>query len=165
MAGEWQVTSQKIIAPEGEDEKKPEAIGFGVRKRVVEDKDEETVQTKKGKWGSAYRKHQEVGEENDDLDALLSKVTAPKVAPGALETKKEPTDVKEEIPKVESVDSSLVKPNPDETPSIKTEPSFDEPPLFAENVAVSSADIKQEEGEAVGGVVFKKRKAKNIRQK
>lgn len=165
MPGEWQVTAQRIVAPEGEGEKKPEAIGFGVRKRAAEDEDEETVQAKKSKWGSAYRKHPGADTENDDLDELLSRVTAPKVDPGALETKQEPISDTAETTKVEAADSSVVKAEPDETPGIKTEPSLDEVPLAGESAAATSVDVKQEEGEAVGGVVFKKRKAKPMRNK
>lgn len=165
MPGEWQVTSQRLVAPEGEGEKKPEAIGFGVRKRVAEDEDEETVQAKKSKWGSAYRKHPGADAENDDLDELLSRVTAPKVDPGALETKQESPSDTAAIPKVEAVDSSPVKAESDETPGIKAEPPSDEPSLLAEGAAIASADVKQEEGEPVGGVVFKKRKAKPMRNK
>lgn len=165
MPGEWQVTSQRLVAPEGEGEKKPEAIGFGVRKRVAEDEDEETVQAKKSKWGSAYRKHPEADTENDDLDLLLSRVTAPKAEPGALETKREPDGDTAASPKLEVVDSSLVKVEPDETPGIKAKPQSDGPSLPADSATVASADVKQEEGEAVGGVVFKKRKPKPMRNK
>ncbi|OBT88236.1 hypothetical protein VE02_02796 [Pseudogymnoascus sp. 03VT05] len=165
LPGEWQVTSQRLIAPEGEGEKKPEAIGFGVRKRVAEDEDEETVQAKKSKWGSAYRKHPGTDTDNDDLDELLSRVTAPKVDPGALETKQEPPNDTAAAPKVEAVDSSLVKDEPDETPGIKAGLPSDEPSSLAESAAVTGADVKQEEGEAVGGVVFKKRKPKAMRNK
>ncbi|KFZ05666.1 hypothetical protein V501_08141 [Pseudogymnoascus sp. VKM F-4519 (FW-2642)] len=165
MPGEWQVTSQRLIAPEGDGEKKPEAIGFGVRKRVAEDEDEETVQAKKSKWGSAYRKHPGADAENDDLDELLSRVTAPKVEPGALETKREPPSDTAATPKVEAVDSSVVKSEPDETTGIKAEPPSDEPTSLAETAAATGADVKQEEGEAVGGVVFKKRKPKPMRNK
>ncbi|KFY00378.1 hypothetical protein V490_01381 [Pseudogymnoascus sp. VKM F-3557] len=165
MPGEWQVTAQRLVAPEGEGEKKPEAIGFGVRKRAAEDEDEETVQAKKSKWGSAYRKHPGADTENDDLDELLSRVTAPKVDPGALETKQEPISDTAETTKVEAADGSVVKAEPDETPGIKTKPSLDEAPLPAESAAATGVDVKQEEGEAVGGVVFKKRKAKPMRNK
>lgn len=166
MPGEWQVTSQRLVAPEGEGEKKPEAIGFGVRKRVAEDEDEETVQAKKSKWGSAYRNHPGADTEKDDLDELLSRVTAPKVDPGPLETKQEPPSEAAETPKVEAVDGSLVKAEPDETPGIKPELSLDEPSVSSESAAAASGvDVKQEEGDAVGGVVFKKRKAKPMRNK
>lgn len=165
MPGEWQVTSQRLIAPEGDGEKKPEAIGFGVRKRVAEEEDEETVQAKKTKWGSAYRRHPGADTKNDDLDELLSRVTAPKVDPGALETKQEPPSDTAAIPKAEAVDNSQVKAEPDEAPGIKAEPPSDEPSLQTESAAVAGADVKQEVGEAVGGVVFKKRKAKPMRHK
>lgn len=165
MPGEWQITSQRLVAPEGDGEKKPEAIGFGVRKRVAEEEDEETVQAKKTKWGSAYRRHPGADTENDDLDELLSRVTAPKVDPGALETKQEPPSDTAAIPKADAADNSLVKAEQDETPGIKAEPPSDEPSLQTESAAFAGADVKQEVGEAVGGVVFKKRKAKPMRHK
>lgn len=166
MAGEWQVTSQRIIAPEGEDGKNPEAIGFGVRKRAVEEEDEETVQAKKSKWGSSYRKHPRIEEGDDDLDALLSKVTVPKPMVGLPDARHEESpSVKIEMPKVEAADGVLAKPDPDQIPSIKTEPSLDDSQLLDDTAAAPGTDIKQEEGQALGGVVFKKRKSKNIRQK
>lgn len=168
MAGEWQITSQRIIAPEGEDEKKPEAIGFGVRKRAVEEDDEEVVLAKKSKWGSAYRQHPEVDREDDGLDALLSKVSAPRLTAGVSDIKREEfPSVKEDISKAETLDDVQVKPDLDQIPSIKMEPSLDEPPFVRGVAAVSDTDtdIKQEEGQAFGGVIFKKRKAKHIRQK
>jgi len=166
MAGEWQVTSQRILEPQAEGEKKPEAIGFGVRKRAVEEEDEEVVQAKKSKWGSAYRKHPEVNTEDDDLDALLSQATAPKSTGGVLEVKQEGSSlVKEEVVKVETVDRVQIKPDPDQIASIKQEPSLDELPLPSKITAAPDVDIKNEEGQPAGGVFFKKRKAKNIRQK
>jgi hypothetical protein len=165
MAGEWQVTSQRILEPQAEGETKPEAIGFGVRKRAVEEEDEEVVQAKRSKWGSAYRKHPEVNTEDDDLDALLSQATAPKPTGAVPEVKEEAPSVKEEIVKVENVDGVQIKPDPDQIASIKQEPSLDELPLPSTITAAPDVNIKHEEGQPAVGVFFKKRKAKNIRQK
>jgi hypothetical protein len=52
MAGEWQVTAERIIEPDGE--KKTDALALGVRKRVVEE-DEGEVEVKKRRWGSTYK--------------------------------------------------------------------------------------------------------------
>jgi hypothetical protein len=155
LPGGWQVTSQHIINPEN-DEKKPEAIGIGIRKRdpdEVEDEDEKQI--KKGKWGSAYKKAQPT-EDDDDLDALLSKVTAPKGAP--ITTDDDTTKKEAELEK--TFDGVPIK----HEPSVAEEGGLLEP-ISAVTTETDKVDVKREDGEAAGGIVFKKRKAKNIRQK
>lgn len=158
MAGEWQVTAERVI--DSNAEKKPEALALGVRKReAVDDEDEEL--SRKRKWGSRYKSHPAVQEEDLDLDALLNTVTRkPKVEVQEeikrevkQEVKDEPTD---EV-KLEPVEASVAE---DDKSAVKIE--------APEGGDAISADIPQSEATSTGaatGVVFKKRKAKNIRQK
>lgn len=153
MAGEWQVTAQRIVEQDGE--KKPDAIALGVRKRTVED-EEDAVEAKKLRWGSKFRTHP-TEEDNGDLDDLLANATRKDPIPAVkIELKQE---VKEEV-KEERNDAS--------PEGIKREPSDGETKL-SEVIPPSNAvdaTIKPEGEEQTGpGVVFKKRKAKNIRQK
>jgi hypothetical protein len=166
MAGEWQVTSERIVEPD-DGEKKPEALALGVRKRAAEE-DEEEAEAKKMRWGSRYKTHPA---DDGDLDALLSNVSSkgkgPAVKPEVEEEVKE--ELKDEIKREESpvdVPGVLAQANESSEPAgIKREPSDGESGLPATTPPIDG-DIKQQGEEAsVPGVVFKKRKAKNIRQK
>jgi hypothetical protein len=151
MAGEWQVTSERVVEENGE--KKPDAVALGVRKRAVEDEEEE-AEAKKLTWGSRYKTHP-VEEDNADLDALLSNVTRKEEAPAV---KSEAEIVKQEVK--EEVKEEVPQPK-----GVKTEPSEEEGKI-SEVVPPSDIAVKAEgEVQAAPGVVFKKRKAKNIRQK
>lgn len=161
MVGDWQVTSERVIKSEGEDEK-PDGIGFGVRKRAAEDDEEqEAVEVKKAKWGSAYRTHP-VGDNDVDLDALLNNATRKGKEPAVKAdiealVKAEDCDGKEAIKtenEVKRLSDIPVAGSTNET--VKSEPP--EEVAFA---GLAASDAKQ----GVGEVVFKKRKAKNIRQK
>lgn len=163
MPGEWQVTAERIIEPDAE--KKPEALALGVRKRVVEDEEGE-AEVKKRRWGSTYKTHPET--DDTDLDALLKNVTR-KDMPSAIRTNEEetkPHGIKEE-PGASGVlgDTSGDGLATEEKIGIKMEPSEGEIQLPAA-IPPSDASVKQEEEDQnAHGVVFKKRKAKNIRQK
>ncbi|KAA8576849.1 hypothetical protein EYC84_006895 [Monilinia fructicola] len=67
MAGEWQVTSERII-DDGSGEKKPDALALGVRKREVEDEDEEAKEAKKEKMGTTKGKGP--GLKSETVDAV-----------------------------------------------------------------------------------------------
>jgi hypothetical protein len=163
MAGEWEVTEEHILEI-GTGEKKADALAMGIkesRKRDLEDadEDEEALEAKKMRWGSTYRK-QPTEEDDADLDALLGNVTWKGKGPA---TKNEAKDeVKVETKKEQALnieDSAELS----KVPEIKRELS-DEQPIEA---AVPPIDtiLKEEEVQGLPGVVFKKRKAKNIRQK
>jgi hypothetical protein len=164
MAGEWQVTSERIV--DDENDKKPDALALGIRKREPEDEDEEAIEAKKRRWGTAIRTYP-TEKEDIDLDALLNNTTRKGKGPAVkLEAEAE---VKPEI-KVESEvalnDSGQIEDSKDavQVPVIKKEPSLDEAPKLPNDIP--AADVKQEADEPTStGVVFKKRKAKNIRQK
>lgn len=163
MAGEWQVTSERIIDPENEGEKKPEALVFGVRKRTNrgDEEDEEPHEPKKRKWGSSYRTYPGHGEDEDDLDALLSN-SAVKGKLVESEVKQEPADSANGIVKKEKEDSIAAV---SEVPAVKKEPS-DEAAMISDQTTSTQQPMEELNGEpSTAGVVFKKRKAKNIRQK
>ncbi|KAG4441680.1 hypothetical protein IFR05_002814 [Cadophora sp. M221] len=169
MPGEWQVTAERVIDPEGT-EKKPEAMALGVRKREVDDEEAELNEAKKRRWGSTYRTHP-TEEGDDDLDALLSNATRKGKDPATKveakeEVKKEPMEETNE-PKIEEPSS-----NPTEVPqSVNSTPAgFKRELSDGETKGLESLPpiegVEQEPEEQSGpGVVFKKRKAKNIRQK
>jgi hypothetical protein len=161
MAGEWQVTSERIIEAE-DGEKKPDALALGVRKRVLDEDELEAAEAKKRRWGSTYKSHP-TEEGNGDLDALLGNVTRK----GKEEAMKMGVarEVKEEIKGEPEVDNQLAVPQgfqEQNAAGIKREPSDGEIPP---PIPLLDSDLKQGEEAATQGVVFKKRKAKNIRQK
>lgn len=181
MVGEWQVTSEHVI--ETDEEKRTEAIALGVRKREVEDAEETTQLTKK-RWGPAYR-NDPFDEDNGDLDVLLSNATSKgKEASRGSAVKEE---VKVEFNVSGTVNSGQAVPTQAAgTTGYVTIKHADRamPPQAAGTVEFAA--IKQESHEehdmprdippieAIGkqegdlgstGIVFKKRKAKNIRQK
>lgn len=165
MAGEWQITSERIIDPTEGKEKKPEAIGFGVRKRTVPDDEEEAeaIETKKRRWGSTYRTHPG-GDDDADLDALLNKSTVKgKQASADSDVKQEPLEgTGDEAKPLLKVDPEFSE---DQILSIKGEPSDGLVKLPDTSPALADVDIKNETDSGAGNVVFKKRKAKKIRQK
>jgi hypothetical protein len=161
MAGEWQVTSERIIDPGEAGEKKPEAIGFGVRKRIVPDDEEEAeaAETKKRRWGATYRT--QPGDDEADLDALLSKAMGPpKLASTGTNIKQESQEATGDIKSIIKTEPGVDEAN--QKWSIKREPPDGEVKL---PIPLAMSDIKDESDPAAGSVVFKKRKAKPIRQK
>jgi hypothetical protein len=162
MAGEWQVTSERIVDAE-EGEKKLDALALGVRKRAPDEEEAEEIEAKKRRWGSTYRTHPAV-EDDTDLDALLSNATRKgKAAAVKFEVKGELKQDGEEIKNEPEAEGINVPPLSDAAtePGIKREPSDGEAVL----PATIDGDLKQEGEEPPIGIVFKKRKAKNIRQK
>jgi hypothetical protein len=165
MAGEWQVTSERIIESE-DGEKNPDTIALGVRKRIPDEDELEAAEAKKRRWGSTYKTHP-TEEDDGDLDALLGNVTRKGKEP-ALKT--EPKDEAEEEIEEEPDDSAAkVAPAHDheghKPDAVKRGPSDGE---IAIPTAIPTLDgtMKQEGDEpTIPGVVFKKRKVKNIRQK
>ncbi|KAI7202684.1 hypothetical protein D0869_01200 [Hortaea werneckii] len=153
--GGWQTVSEKVVEEEqpwsmsdieNEEESKEDvrdAISRGVRKRKQEgEDDEEEAAPARKAWGSKFRQYpgtaSEGSGEEEDLDALLSGVTAKK--PKSEEVKKEEgEDVKGE------------------------EPAEDKPLESIPDVnAPAAAPVKEEGGEdkPAPAVVFKKRKVK-----
>ena len=100
MAGDWEVVSRQVVGTgpkignqqqDGEDQKG--SVNIGVRKRKVEDEDDEGQQEaerKRPNWGSDMKS---LPGDEEDLDALLEAKTT--VIPNPT-IKKEESDVKEE---------------------------------------------------------------------
>ncbi|RKF78000.1 putative u1 zinc finger protein [Golovinomyces cichoracearum] len=158
MPGEWQVVSERIIVP-GESKKIPDMTSTSVRRRRrnedYEEEEEEEAHQPRKKWG--YLSMKQPNEEDDrELDALLIHVTQekikdPKPEP-SIELKKENDGTDQLLGKNQDIlqgDNNFIKNEPCETvklpPSLQTEEN--------QEILVTS------------NVVFKKRKAKNIRQK
>ena len=168
MAGDWQVTSERIIEHD-EGEEKPDALALGVRKRVLGEEEQELAEAKKRRWGSTYRSHP--APQDGDLDALLSSTTRKGNFP-ALKTEAGEEVLFKVKGEAEAKDvhcNSLKNMSPSgetsEPIGIKREPSDGNFALSADAPLVD-ADLKLEEDTQTNpGVVFKKRKAKNIRQK
>ncbi|EKD15972.1 uncharacterized protein L3040_003409 [Drepanopeziza brunnea f. sp. 'multigermtubi'] len=165
MPGEWHVTAERVIDPEGT-EKKPEALALGVRKREIGEEEEELNEAKKRRWGSTYRTHP-TDEEGFDLDALLDNATRnkdPVTKTGASEDVK-PDLNSPDVPDKQSIVQGQIQDgaNPLKPSGIKIEPSEGE--VKVEDSIPPAEAVKQEDDQSAPGVVFKKRKAKNIRQK
>jgi len=167
MAGEWQVTEQRIIEV-GDGEKKPEAVALGVRKRPLENEEDEATDGSKRKWGSSYRTHPEE-EDDTDLDALLGSVTrkgkglasnleAKDIVKFEPETELQTNDLPSQV-SAGLHDSTKVE----RAAEIKKEPADGE--FIDQTITSLDTSVKQEDGQMSTGVVFKKRKTKNIRQK
>ncbi|KAK2626774.1 hypothetical protein QTJ16_003949 [Diplocarpon rosae] len=169
MPGEWQVTSERIIEPEGA-ERKPETFALGVRKREVTEDEEELTEAKKRRWGSTYRTHP-TEEEDFDLDALLNEASRKGKEPETQMDAKDEAKLDPSLPASSTLrDEFIAQRHKPETVElgvpavIKREPSDGEAKVV--DSLPSMGSVKQEGGEQSGsGIVFKKRKAKNIRQK
>ena len=174
MAGDWQTQSvtpmyEKVESVKNEEdgeEQKPSALAIGVRKRRFdgdEEKEEAGVTVVRKGWGSTSRTWN--AGNDGDLDALLesTKTITPKPngrsdAPSV--TDSATTTVFHEQPSHESKE-------PPGEQSIKREDSGDAT-MSTEKLANPypvDTTLKTEEDVGVSGVVFKKRKAKPIRQK
>ncbi|KAH9208433.1 hypothetical protein DL95DRAFT_414804 [Leptodontidium sp. 2 PMI_412] len=165
MPGEWQVTSERVIDPEGT-EKKPDAMALGVRKRVVDEDEVELNEAKKKRWGSTYRTHP-TEEGDDDLDALLCNATRKGKEPATKVEVKEELKQETNEAKVEEPSTTATE-NPksvDAKPEIKRELPDSETKVFESLPPTEGVKQEVEEQSGGPGVVFKKRKAKNIRQK
>ncbi len=173
MAGDWQTTSERVIyertkKEEGDRDVKPEALNIGVRKRKFEGQEEEEeageAVVRRG-WGAQVRAYPGTSSE-DDLDALLNitqglrqessafKATGSAVSPSG----------------AGNSDAQALKKSETLTdiPLLKREESLNDgiPNTVPDQHDVNeSAYVKQEDGAGEGGVVFKKRKAKPLRQR
>ena len=170
MAGEWTVTSTKIIehTPEGEktnsSEEAASAEGRAVgvkREREQTEEEKEQEEAIKGlfkkprKWGVDSKAMPT--QEDAELEELL-KGPLLKTKKEEKKVKEEETEVKKEEDVEDGKDKGEVK--AEGSPKVKKE--------ISETVGVDAAlkEVEeQKEGAGEPAVVFKKRKAKNIRQK
>jgi hypothetical protein len=162
LAGEWQVTEERIINPT-QGEKNPDAVALGIRKRSAPGDEDEMMdaEIKRKRYGSSYRTYPTSGDDGD-LDALLSNPIGKTKLPAPQEIKAE-ADSDQKPVKMESTETKPVKDEPDII-AIKREPSEETKPLSVHD-KVEDAHIKADPDGSVPGFVFKKRKAKNIRHK
>lgn len=170
LASEWTTISTRIIAPlvkPGENEDSKEAteaklsgVSIGARKRKIGDDedDEETAEEISRKpWGSGVKVYPGRGAGDDDLDALLSSTKAPPRR-GKLKEEDGTIDLLA-VPHVEAESTQS------DSPKIKKEELVPEGLDILVTPIKSSVAVKAEEDGEDGGVVFKKRKPKSIRQK
>jgi len=174
MVGEWTVTSTKVIKgsaeegeKNGEDVLADSARATGIkreRERTEEEKEQEEaingLFTKRRKWGVGSKQMPAL--EDAELDALLS---GPLV-----KTKKEEEEEKPVVKKEETESDGPVggeaEAGDTSVPQIKTERSEGAAAEDGERIAANAAPDDpppKEEAEPVA-VVFKKRKAKNVRK-
>lgn len=165
MVGDWQTTSQRLIYDRDPVKKeedvgvKPESMSVGVRKRKFEgqvEEEETGVTVSRKGWGSTIKTYPGAGEE-DDLDALLKKMRNAK-------GDDEDSGMQNMSTLSGSADglSAPDKGPPPDKPPIKREESKE---IGALSSGVKVVSIKQEEDMADPGLMFKKRKAKPIRQR
>ena len=177
MAGDWQTTSERLVYdndfPQKDDAEdvKPGGLNIGVRKRKFEGQEEEeeageTV-VRRG-WGSTIRAYPGTGGDEGDLDTLL-KSTKSVIREGeglqtvgfAQSSGPEQADDHVTVKKSQSDLDSLM---------IKKEESTCADGVSGTVTSVITAEtlqesLKQEEDSPDTGVIFKKRKAKPIRQR
>jgi hypothetical protein len=162
LAGSWETISERRLTP-AEGGKEDAKLNIGVRKRKLENnEDEEEAQllaktTHRG-WGNTTLSYPGAADEDDDLDALLSKTTAVK--------KTDDSKFKSEVvaQKAEAEDEA------DSKSAIKVEADLDSVTTMkkGEPEAIDSPQIPPVPGshnsEGLPGVVFKKRKNKAAKQ-
>lgn len=174
MAGDWQTTSERIVYDRVKEEEdrdtKSEALNVGVRKRKFEGQEEEEeageVVARRG-WGAQIRAYPGMTDDgDDDLNALLSTTKALKRENGVSRA----TGLAISQLGAEGSDKqALGKPElATGIPLLKHERSSDVgiPDTIPDLGDITgSAYVKQEEEAGEPGVIFKKRRAKPLRQK
>lgn len=180
LASEWQVVSETVISPRSkeeddaeDDEEDDKDVSFArsKRKRREQDDDErgeDERSTRRKGWGSTIKTYPGSGSVDADLESLL----------GSNKTRGEPgftEDIsnasKQDEPNTE--DGRVNDSRPDQMeredfPAIKREPSDGQSRLssaLAETDQTPDIKAEPEPQAQEGGVLFKKRKAKNIRQR
>ena len=177
MAGDWQILSEKLVCnkdslkkEEHNEDVKPGGLSMGVRKRRFEGQEEEEAGepvVKKG-WGSTIRTYPGAKEDDDDLDTLLG-TTKRVVTEG--EGSKPLGSRRSFRPDQANNHAPVKESNPGlESPAIKREDHAESGVVAETNpkqttIVESSESVKQEENPPDSGVLFKKRKAKPIRQR
>jgi hypothetical protein len=145
IAGDWKVVSEVVGEVNADGEFKASALNKGVRKRKLDEEEEEQkaageMITKRKGWGHVYKSFPGSKGGEDDVESLLLKKT-PQL--DAAEIIKEEEGLKKEDPQDDS-----------ESKSLQDIPTAEEAEAEA-----NKADIKREEDAPVApAVVFKKRK-------
>lgn len=177
MAGEWTVTSTKIIEdkpPAADLDETKETTATGVRKREITEEEEEENEAiqklfkKPRRWGRDTRTAPQ--EDDAELDALLSGSILTNQGSsrnGEIKAEEADSDVKAELKtevkaEVKDEDSEPIKQEPDTEPqglSISTDAEDTKPDPMVK------AEVKTENDTGATPIVFKKRKPKGVRQK
>ena len=177
MAGDWQTTSERLIyendflKKEEAEDVKPEALSVGVRKRKFEGQEEEeeageTV-VRKG-WGSTMRTYPGARGDEEELNTLLKSTKRVLKEGEGLQTLGSARSSRPE--QADSHATAKEDQAGHNSPAIKREEFADSsgvPDTVMNQTAIVEAppeSLKQEDTPD-SGVVFKKRKAKPIRQK
>ncbi|KAF6236839.1 hypothetical protein HO173_005130 [Letharia columbiana] len=179
MAGDWQITSEKVVydndffkKEEESEDVKLGGLNVGIRKRKFEgqEEEEEAGETviRRG-WGSTIRTYPGAGADEDDLATLL-KSTKRVIREGeGLQPLGSGRSSRSE--QADSHDATKEDQADLDSPAIKKEESAG-PGEVLDTILTQTAvvdappeSLKQEENSPDSGVVFKKRKAKPIRQK
>lgn len=161
---EWSTVSETpIYHVKQEDGESKSAAAFGVRKRKLDEDDEEAEAVVRKGWGSKFKTY--AGSKGDDehLDALLTSTVIKKK-----DTKKEEPDMKEEDHEIRKEEHDLAEGENSEPKAsslpLKKEDSISNPDLAAiPPVEQASASVKHEDTAAAPAdppIVFKKRKGK-----
>ena len=166
IAGDWKVVSQRPV--EGPTADDPLSIGVRKRKFGGQEEEEEAgeVVARRG-WGSTLRRYPGLDEgETPNLDALLSGVKSVKKEDTALDLQKEDSEMKSAIlfKEDDGLDTGMEqagKATPADSTPVKKEESAD--PFESANSLLPV--VPAAENPTGGGVVFKKRKPKNAREK
>ncbi|KAI9821417.1 MAG: hypothetical protein M1826_000698 [Phylliscum demangeonii] len=177
LAGEWQILSETVVHPRTDDEgteRKSAVRRTGRFKREhsgdddADDDDDDDgdgdghkAPRRRRNWGSSTRTYPTAPAHDDPLDALLRRrAPASDSSPmtGAATTAR-PTENGRE-------DGTAVKTEPGESAVVKIEPGESAVLTQAATAALAPAPGDRDVGDDAGvNVLFKKRKAKNIRQK
>ncbi|SPO04749.1 related to formin binding protein [Cephalotrichum gorgonifer] len=173
MAGEWTVTSTRVVEERAEGD--VSGVAVGVRKREVTEEEREEEEAvgrlfkKRKGWGREVRG---MPGKDDELEALLSGELEVGGRGGIKEESIKEEDVKDEGVKAEDIKREDVdEPSadkqdaePTDNPVIKKEPE-DDTGLAATDHPTKDTKEAEVAPAAPQAPVFKKRKAKNIRQK
>ena len=176
MVGDWQTTSERLIydtvSKEGQDNEdfKLGALGFGVRKRKHKEQEEEeganeTVAPRG--WGSTVRTYPG-GPVDEDLDALLQNTKLLKREHDTIDGEVLISPLAQPGDFTERFSGKEKSSNAGGRTQIKHEESSDHietSEATPETGIAGASSVKQEDEVADTGVVFKKRRAKPIRQK
>ncbi|KAI9150185.1 hypothetical protein HJFPF1_09940 [Paramyrothecium foliicola] len=165
VPGEWTVTQTRIIEPkkDEDDEDKVEKRATGVRKREVTEEDKEEEDAVQGlfkkprRWGRDSKLMAQ--EEDEELDALLNgSLVTVKQAEDDEKIKQEPDSEAGAAASETKAEEDYVKPEPDDAvQGLSTDTGASE----SRETAVKNEDG----GDSPPPVVFRKRKAKGLRQK
>ncbi|KAH9865557.1 hypothetical protein J1614_009142 [Plenodomus biglobosus] len=147
IAGEWKKVSEEVVGEVNEDgEFKVTALNKGVRKRKIDEEEEEReaageIITKRKGWGHKFKAFPGSKSVEDDIESLL---------------RKKPVSAdQEESVKQESVEGQDVKAEREDDTTAKTLQSI---PTVEEAEAQEAAAAVKEEDVAAPAIVFKKRK-------